>query len=73
MSPAHRRSDQKVSPHAEWLSLVETVEPFLDLEVLDSTLEQGCAPVPAGTRSRLGLAVEELRPEPAKARLFVDF
>ncbi|HZN20592.1 MAG TPA: DNA methyltransferase [Micromonosporaceae bacterium] len=68
--PAPRLS--KISPHAEWLALVETVEPFLDIEVLDTALPQGCAPVPGQVRDRLALAVEELRSEPAKAELFVE-
>ncbi|MFF3855262.1 Eco57I restriction-modification methylase domain-containing protein [Micromonospora sp. NPDC002575] len=67
------RTGQRISPHAEWLALVETVEPFLDLDVLDTALPQGCAPVRTALRDRLALAVEELRAEPAKAELFVEF
>ncbi|WP_422745599.1 Eco57I restriction-modification methylase domain-containing protein [Micromonospora sp. WMMD754] len=67
------RPGQRISPHAEWLALVETVEPFLDLDVLDTALPQGCAPVRSVVRDRLALAVEELRAEPAKVELFVEF
>ncbi|HYU83278.1 MAG TPA: hypothetical protein VEK80_00620, partial [Kribbellaceae bacterium] len=71
--PRRGKASARISPHAEWLALVETVEPFLDLDVLDAALPQGCAPVPVATRDRLGLAVEELRSEPAKVELFVEF
>lgn len=67
------RAGRRISPHAEWLALVETVEPFLDLDVLDAALPQGCAPVATAVRDRLALAVDELRAEPAKAELFVEF
>jgi hypothetical protein len=71
--PRTARTGQRVSPHADWLALVETVEPFLDLQVLDTALPQGCAPVRTSVRDRLALAVEELRAEPAKVELFVEF
>lgn len=67
------RAGQRISPHAEWLALVETIEPFLDLDVLDAALPQGCAPVRSVVRDRLALAIEELRAEPAKVELFVEF
>ena len=52
---------RKVSPHSEWLSLIETSGPFLTLSMLEQVFPQGLETIETSTRQQLRAAYDEWR------------